>query len=227
VLEFVRQLGRVRANEVLPGRGRRGSFCTARRGHVQGRTARLRLFAAGSPALGERGVHASGGVGWSWKPSPRAPCSTRGTTSCASRSWRRHADIVNAPPSGWCAGVHNHTHHRGRLERLQPRRPRVPAAAACRSEAGVIGNASNRMAQAVEDKVQAERQARDAEARLEERREMASLADQRVERNAGSLRTSCTMSSAVGDRHPQPRARHRGAGGLADPAPPSGTFDLR
>ena len=37
------------------------------------------------------------------------------------------------------------------------------------------------MAQAVEDKVQAERQARDAEARLEERREMASLADQRVE----------------------------------------------
>jgi two-component system sensor histidine kinase UhpB len=37
------------------------------------------------------------------------------------------------------------------------------------------------MAQAVQDKVQAERQARDAEARLEERREMASLADQRVE----------------------------------------------
>jgi two-component system sensor histidine kinase UhpB len=49
------------------------------------------------------------------------------------------------------------------------------------SEAEVIGNAFNRMAQAVEDKVQAERQARDAEARLEERREMASLADQRVE----------------------------------------------
>jgi two-component system sensor histidine kinase UhpB len=49
------------------------------------------------------------------------------------------------------------------------------------SEAEVIGNAFNRMAQAVEDKVRAERQARDAEARLEERREMASLADQRVE----------------------------------------------
>jgi len=49
------------------------------------------------------------------------------------------------------------------------------------SEAEVIGNAFNRMAQAVEDKVGAERQARDAEARLEERREMASLADQRVE----------------------------------------------
>lgn len=48
-------------------------------------------------------------------------------------------------------------------------------------EASTIGTAFNRMAQAVEDKVHAERQARDAEARLEERREMASLADQRVE----------------------------------------------
>jgi two-component system, NarL family, sensor histidine kinase UhpB len=48
-------------------------------------------------------------------------------------------------------------------------------------EAGTIGSAFNRMAQAVEDKVRAERQARDAEARLEERREMSSLADQRVE----------------------------------------------
>ena len=48
-------------------------------------------------------------------------------------------------------------------------------------EAATIGTAFNRMAQAVEDKVKAERQARDAEARLEERREMASLADQRVE----------------------------------------------
>jgi two-component system sensor histidine kinase UhpB len=37
------------------------------------------------------------------------------------------------------------------------------------------------MAQAVQDKVQVERQALEAEARLEERREMASLADQRVE----------------------------------------------
>ena len=49
------------------------------------------------------------------------------------------------------------------------------------SEANVIGSAFNRMAAALEDKVRAERQARDAEARLEERREMASLADQRVE----------------------------------------------
>ena len=49
------------------------------------------------------------------------------------------------------------------------------------NEAHAIGAAFNRMAQAVQDKVQAERKAHEAEARLEERREMASLADQRVE----------------------------------------------
>jgi two-component system sensor histidine kinase UhpB len=49
------------------------------------------------------------------------------------------------------------------------------------AEASTIGAAFNRMAQAVEDKVMAERKAHDAEARLEERRELASLADQRVE----------------------------------------------
>jgi two-component system sensor histidine kinase UhpB len=48
-------------------------------------------------------------------------------------------------------------------------------------EASTIGGEFNRMAQAVQDKVQAEWQVRDAEARLEERREMALLADQRVE----------------------------------------------
>jgi two-component system sensor histidine kinase UhpB len=49
------------------------------------------------------------------------------------------------------------------------------------NEAHAIGAAFNRMAQAVQDKVLVERKAHDAEARLEERREMASLADQRVE----------------------------------------------
>jgi Signal transduction histidine kinase len=48
-------------------------------------------------------------------------------------------------------------------------------------EANAIGTAFNRMAQAVEDKVQAERKAREAQARLEERREMAHLVEQRVE----------------------------------------------
>jgi two-component system sensor histidine kinase UhpB len=49
------------------------------------------------------------------------------------------------------------------------------------TEAHAIAIAFNGMAQAVQDKVLAERKAHDAEARLEERREMASLADQRVE----------------------------------------------
>ena len=48
-------------------------------------------------------------------------------------------------------------------------------------EIRAIGAAFNRMAQAVEDKVLAQRQAREAETRLQERSEMASLADQRVE----------------------------------------------
>jgi two-component system, NarL family, sensor histidine kinase UhpB len=48
-------------------------------------------------------------------------------------------------------------------------------------EAGVIGNAFNGMAQAVEGKVKAERHALEAEARLEERRKMAVLSDRRIE----------------------------------------------
>ena len=48
-------------------------------------------------------------------------------------------------------------------------------------EARAIGTAFNRMAQAVQDKVQAERKAHEAETRLDERREMALLVEQRVE----------------------------------------------
>lgn len=67
------------------------------------------------------------------------------------------------------------------LERIQRgeltfRLPRLPG-----SEAHAIGAAFNRMAQAVEDKVQAERKALEAETQLEERREMAYVVEQRVE----------------------------------------------
>ena len=48
-------------------------------------------------------------------------------------------------------------------------------------EAGAIGAAFNRMAQAVEDKVGAERKAREAQTRLEERQEMARIVEQKVE----------------------------------------------
>lgn len=49
------------------------------------------------------------------------------------------------------------------------------------TEASAIGTAFNRMAQAVEDNVQAERKAREAETQLEERRELSLLVEQRVE----------------------------------------------
>ena len=49
------------------------------------------------------------------------------------------------------------------------------------AEAQAMGVAFNGMAQAVQDNVQAERKAREAETRLEERREMARLVEQRVE----------------------------------------------
>ncbi len=49
------------------------------------------------------------------------------------------------------------------------------------TEARAIGTAFNRMAQAVEDNVQAERKAREAETQLEERRELSLLVEQRVE----------------------------------------------
>lgn len=48
-------------------------------------------------------------------------------------------------------------------------------------EARAMGTAFNRMAQAVENSVQAERKARDAEMQLEERREMSRVVEQRIE----------------------------------------------
>jgi two-component system, NarL family, sensor histidine kinase UhpB len=65
-----------------------------------------------------------------------------------------------------------------RLERgeLAYRLPQLPGA-----EAHAIGAAFNRMAQAVEGKVHAEREAREARTRLEERRELALLIEQSLE----------------------------------------------
>ena len=66
----------------------------------------------------------------------------------------------------------------GRLQRgeLSFRLPPLPG-----EEAGTIGAAFNRMAQAVEDNVRAERDAREARNRLEERRELGLLIEQSVE----------------------------------------------
>jgi len=67
------------------------------------------------------------------------------------------------------------------LERLQRgelgyRLPPLPG-----QEAGAIGAAFNRMAQAVQDNVEAERKAHEAERRLEERQQLAEIVAQRVE----------------------------------------------
>jgi two-component system, NarL family, sensor histidine kinase UhpB len=66
----------------------------------------------------------------------------------------------------------------GRLQRgeLAFRLPPLPGA-----EAHAIGAAFNSMAQAVQDKMEAEREAREARSRLEERRELALLIEQSVE----------------------------------------------
>ncbi len=56
---------------------------------------------------------------------------------------------------------------------------RLPALAG--SEARAMGEAFNAMAEAVEDKVAAERKAREAELQLEERRELGRLIEQRIE----------------------------------------------
>ncbi len=69
----------------------------------------------------------------------------------------------------------------GGLERLQRGELTYRLPPLRGAEARAIGAAFNRMAQAVEDNVQAEREAREARTRLEERRELALLIEQSIE----------------------------------------------
>jgi len=69
----------------------------------------------------------------------------------------------------------------GGLERLERGELSYRLAPLPGAEAHAIGAAFNRMAQAVEDKMQAEREAREARTRLEERQELALLIEQSVE----------------------------------------------
>jgi len=69
----------------------------------------------------------------------------------------------------------------GGLERLERGELSYRLPALRGAEAHAIGAAFNRMAQAVEGKVQAERDAREARTRLEERRELAQLIEQSLE----------------------------------------------
>jgi two-component system, NarL family, sensor histidine kinase UhpB len=67
------------------------------------------------------------------------------------------------------------------LERLQRGELTVRLPSLWGAEAHAIGAAFNRMAQAVEDNVRAEREAQEARTRLEERRELAQLVEQSLE----------------------------------------------
>jgi two-component system sensor histidine kinase UhpB len=182
VLQFLDQLGRVRANEVSLLAARRGPVSLAAATYKAGREApawfaHLLAPQAAQVHLSAARRRAAGGAG---------PALARG----ARRLGRHHcgccgrAVMLSSSTAGLLvggAGAQTLSGHRRRARAHQRgdlafRLPPLPG-----SEAHAIGIAFNRMAQAVEDKVQAERKARDAEARLEERREMASLADQRVE----------------------------------------------
>jgi two-component system sensor histidine kinase UhpB len=185
VLQFLQQLGRVRANEVYLLSPSRRESCIARRRPPTRPDARRRpgsrIFWRRSPAK----VHLS--------------CCGAGVLLVVEAQPSRAVldawdDVLRCPRLGRHAGYRQCarllvggaraqalSHHRRRPWSVSSKEISPSACRRSRVRGHAIGAAFNRMAQAVEDKVQAERKARDAETRLEERREMASLADQRVE----------------------------------------------
>ncbi len=185
VLQFLQQIGRVRANEVCllsaDGRG----LVPLAGGDLQGRTrgARVVRALAGAAIAIRYTFRCAAACCWWSKPQPsRAVLDAWDDIARLSAIGAIMFVIVNGL-AFWIVAraLEPFPIIADGLERIQQGELafRLPPLAGY--EANTIGTAFNRMAQAVEDKVQAERQARDAEARLEERREMASLADQRVE----------------------------------------------
>lgn len=97
-------------------------------------------------------------------------------------------------------------------------------------EAHAIGAAFNRMAQAVEDKVRAERKAHEAEARLEERRELSRVVEQRLEEErrliahelhdefGQSVTAIRTLAIAITGRHQNDAPTLEAARAIADEA---------
>ena len=184
VLEFVRQLGRVRANEVyLVAPSGEVLYRAPAATYKAGREAPAWFARWFTPLSAKEVFMLRGGIQLVVEAQPsRAVLDAWDNIVRISIVGVAMLIIVNAAAFWLVARVFKPIPIiADGLERLQrgDLAFRLPPLAG--SEAGVIGSAFNRMAQAVEDKVQAERQARDAEARLEERREMASLADQRVE----------------------------------------------
>ncbi len=184
VLEFVRQLGRIRANEVyLQAPSGEILYRAPAATYKAGREAPAWFARLFTPLSAREVFMLRGGVQLVVEAQPsRAVLDAWDDIVRISMVGVAMLIIMNAAAFWLVARVFKPIPIiADGLERLQrgDLAFRLPPLAG--SEAGVIGNAFNRMAQTVEDKVRAERQARDAEARLEERREMASLADQRVE----------------------------------------------
>jgi two-component system sensor histidine kinase UhpB len=184
VLQFVRQLGRVRANEVyVLGASGEVIYRSPPATYKAGREAPAWFSHLLAPAPAKEVFMLRGGVQLVIESQPsRAVLDAWDNIVRISIVGAVMLVMVNAAAFWLVARVFEPIPIIANgLERLQRGDLgfRLPPLAG--SEARTIGSAFNRMAQAVEDKVLAETHARDAEARLEERREMASLADQRVE----------------------------------------------
>jgi two-component system sensor histidine kinase UhpB len=184
VLQFLQQLGRVRANEVTletstgevlyrspPATYKAGREAPAWFTHMLAPQSPRYAFALPGGVLLVVQAQPSRAVLDSWDDITRLAVIAAGmfvmVNVLAFWSVKRALDPFPVIAAGLA---------RIQLGDLDFRLPPLPG-----NEARTIGAAFNRMAQAVQDKVLAERKAHEAEARLEERREMASLADQRVE----------------------------------------------
>ena len=135
MLQFVHQLGRVRANEVYLLSPVRRSPVSRAGGNLQGRPRCARLVCAPAHShVGERGVHASRrrSIGRrSAAVACRARCLGRHRAHCdRGRRHARRRECGRVLAGG--ARVQAHPHHRGRIGAPAARRPRVSAAAARR-----------------------------------------------------------------------------------------------
>ena len=151
---------------------------------------------------------------------PRAPSSMPGTTSRACSPWPTLMLVVIGGLAFWLVdrALAPFPVIVGGLERLERGELSFRLPALRGAEAHAIGAAFNRMAQAVEDKVQAERNAREARTRLEERRELAQLVEQTRGGGAAPDRARAARRvRAVGDGDPLARDRDRHAVGRAGP----------
>ena len=184
-LRFLQQTGHVRANDIVLRNIDRRRCCTGPRSDLQGRARGPSLVHPpdGAAAPAQYTFMLPGTIELTVRRTHRARCLTAwdelkqlfvlaAACSLSSMVWPSGRWIMpwrHFRSSPAASGMYSRaTLHSG------CRRSRV-------SKRARSASAFNRMAEAVQDKVQAERKAHEAEARLDERREMALLVEQRVE----------------------------------------------